>query len=83
LLVGGVLVFNLTVERRAFPPSILGKATTVSQLFLILWALIGNTWGRTVPGHELLIWTVLGLTVTSGLHYMLQGMRLIAAEWEK
>lgn len=82
LLVVSVLVFNLTVGRRAFPPSPAGKATTVAQLLLILAVLLGNLRGGPLPAMEPLTWLVLLLTVGSGLHYMFQGMKIVAAVWE-
>lgn len=80
LLVLSVLVINLTIGRRAFPPSILGKCTTVSQLFLIFLFLVANEFNREVPGIDAVIYLVLALTVASGLHYMMYGMRLIGSE---
>ncbi|GAB4247708.1 MAG: CDP-alcohol phosphatidyltransferase family protein [Acidobacteriota bacterium] len=82
LLVVSVLVFNLTVGRRTFSPSPVGKATTVAQLLLILAVLLGNLRAAPLPGMGMLTWLALVLTVTSGLHYMFQGMKVVAAAWE-
>jgi cardiolipin synthase (CMP-forming) len=78
LLVLSVLIFNLTIGRRAFPPSILGKCTTISQLLLIMVVLTGNWLQFRLPGTTAAIYLALVLTVASGLHYMAQGMGLIA-----
>jgi cardiolipin synthase len=78
LLVLSVLIFNLTIGRRAFPPSVLGKCTTVSQLLLIMVVLVGNWLQFPVPGTTAAVYLALVLTVASGLHYMAQGMGLIA-----
>lgn len=80
ILVLSVLIINLTVGRRIFPPSVLGKATTVSQLVLILMVLASNFFHRELPGVPVVIYLVLALTVASGLHYMVQGMSLIGRE---
>jgi cardiolipin synthase len=80
LLVCGVLIFNLTIGRRAFPPSTLGKSTTVAQLFLVMTVLVGNALGFVLPGFVPLIYLTLILTVASGVHYMFQGMTLIGRE---
>lgn len=80
LLVLSVLIINLTVGRRAFPPSMLGKLTTVFQLFLITAVLVSNFLVFPIPGLALVIYVTLFLTVSSGLHYMLQGMKLIGQE---
>jgi cardiolipin synthase len=80
LLVLSVLIFNLTIERRAFPPSRLGKYTTVCQLGLILMVLVSNLLAARLPGLDWVIYLTLTLTVLSGLHYMVEGMRLIGQE---
>jgi cardiolipin synthase (CMP-forming) len=80
LLVLSVLVFSLTIGLRVFPPSMLGKATTVAQLLLVMMVLIGNSVGWPLPGLDLLIYVVLVLTLASGVHYMVQGMKVIAGE---
>jgi cardiolipin synthase (CMP-forming) len=78
LLVLSVLIFNLTIGRRAFPPSILGKCTTVSQLLLVMMVLTGNWLEFVLPGTTVAVYLTLVLTVASGLHYMAQGMGLVA-----
>jgi cardiolipin synthase len=80
LLVLSVLVFNLTIDRRAFPPSILGKCTTVVQLALVLLVLSSNFLGRELLGMNILVFLTLVITVASGLHYMVQGMALVGRE---
>ncbi len=82
LLVLSVLIINLTIGRQAFPPSILGKCTTVVQLGLVMVVLLSNHLRTELPGIELLVYSALALTVTSGLHYMFQGMRLMGTESE-
>jgi cardiolipin synthase len=82
LLVLSVLLINLTIGRRAFPPSILGKCTTVFQLGLVMVVLLSNHLRTELPGFEVLTYLTLALTVTSGIHYMLQGMRLMGIEVE-
>ena len=82
LLVLSVLIINLTIGRQAFPPSILGKCTTVFQLGLVMVVLLSNHLRTEIPGIELLVYLTLALTVTSGVHYMLQGMRMMGTETE-
>jgi len=82
LLVLSVLIINLTIGRQAFPPSILGKCTTVFQLGLVMVVLLSNHLRNELPGIELLVYLTLALTVTSGVHYMLQGMRMMGTETE-
>jgi cardiolipin synthase len=82
LLVLSVLIINLTIGRQAFPPSILGKCTTVFQLGLVMVVLLSNHLRTKILGIELLVYLTLALTVTSGVHYMLRGMRMMGTETE-
>ena len=80
LLVLSVLVFNLTIDRRAFPPSVLGKCTTVVQLALVLLVLTSNYVGGPLPGLDAVVYLALLITVASGLHYMVQGMAVVGRD---
>ncbi len=76
LLVLGVLVFNLTIGNKSFPPSLLGKITTVVQLLLIMMVLVSNYMGKAVIFINVVTYAALILTISSGTHYMIQGMRI-------
>jgi len=65
-----VLVFNLAVERRIFPPSLLGKATTTAHLVTILWVIGCNYRGSDHPLTNVLLGIVVALVVASALHYL-------------
>ena len=80
LLVVSVLVIYITVGRRTFLPTIIGKATTACQLLLVIGVLVSNQMGSPLFGLRLLMYLTLVLTVVSGLHYMGRGMRLIGQE---
>lgn len=80
LLVVSVLIINLTVGRRLFPPTLLGKGTTAIQLFLILVVLACNWIGRELSIFEPVVFFTLVLTITSGLHYLYRGMRLLGRQ---
>jgi len=79
-LVLSVSIFNLTIGRRAFPPSILGKATTVSQLLLVFLVLLSNSADFNVPGLQVVVYATAALTLSSGVHYMYQGMMVIGED---
>lgn len=72
----GVLVFNLAVTRRSFPPSRLGKLTTAAHLLTILWVIAGNTLGAALGGTNPLLAATGLLTVASAIHYAYIGHRL-------
>lgn len=80
LLVISVLIIYITVGRRIFLPTILGKWTTVSQLALVISVLVSNYLGTPIRGLNLMTYITLVLTVSSGLHYMVRGMKLIGQE---
>jgi cardiolipin synthase len=83
LIILSVLIINLTIGRRAFPPSILGKWTTVVQLGLVMIALLSNHLGTRLPGFNFTVYLTLAMTVASGLHYMFQAMQVIGTEGEE
>lgn len=80
LLVVSVLIINLTMGRRLFPPSLCGKATTASQLLTVLAVLWGNYFELELPFFDLLLYATLLLTVLSGLHYLARGLKIIAEQ---
>ena len=80
LLVVAVILVNLTLGRHTFPPSTIGKRTTFAQLLSIFCVLLSNAFHWEVPGIEALFVITLALTVTSGLHYLSRGWKLIDFE---
>ena len=70
IIIVSVAIVNLTLGRRVFYPSHLGKLTTVSQLLTVGLVLLVNVAGR---GGELLrpvFVATLAFTVASALHYV-------------
>ncbi|MBI3939735.1 MAG: CDP-alcohol phosphatidyltransferase family protein [Acidobacteria bacterium] len=77
LIVLTVLLINLTSGRRVFPPTLLGKLTTLMQVGVVVAALAGNTLGYAVPQYRAILGTAFGFTVASGLHYLLRTMKTL------
>jgi cardiolipin synthase (CMP-forming) len=77
-----VLVFNLAVARRSFPPSLLGKLTTIAHLATILWVLWCNYRGHDDPLTVYFFGVTVFLVVASGLHYLYLGQRVLSEESE-
>jgi cardiolipin synthase len=76
-----VLVYNLAVARRSFPPSGLGKATTVVHLLLLPWILWCNFQGVAgSPLTEYLLGATVVLVVLSGFHYLYLGQQVLSQE---
>jgi cardiolipin synthase (CMP-forming) len=65
-----VLVMHLTFGIRTFPPTIPGKVTTFFQISYAVGALLKNAYGLSDALLLFLVWSVAGLTVVSGLHYI-------------
>jgi cardiolipin synthase len=70
IIVLSVAIVNLTVGRRMFYPSMLGKLCTGSQLLTVGLVLLANGLGFDIPGLALLFYVTLALTVGSALHYV-------------
>jgi cardiolipin synthase (CMP-forming) len=70
IILASVAIVNLTVGRRIFYPSLLGKLSTVSQLVTVGLVLLLNAIPFRVPGLEWLFRLTLALTVGSALHYV-------------
>jgi len=68
-------VNNVKVE---INPSIASKATTLSQLLTISFALLNEFWTLTTI-ITIFCWLTVILTIFSGLHYVFIGMKLLHA----
>ena len=78
LIALSVLIIHLQTNHAHFPPSLLGKCTTASQLFTVAVAMVAN-FVRTV-GVVLflpLVYLTLFFTVASGLHYFYRSVGII------
>ena len=74
----GTLLMHM-VGARVYPrPTWAGKATTFFQVLTVLAGLIGYYWGVRRVATPLL-WLAAGFTLTSGLQYLVQGMRFLNA----
>lgn len=77
-ILAAVLVYNLVVTRRAFRPSVLGKATTLAHLATILWVLWCNYVGEAPAWTSGLYGLTAGFVVSSGLQYLYRARRLFS-----
>jgi len=89
IIVAGGFVIFLVRGRREFPPSILGKMSTVMQVATVFWVILSNyvqvsALSRAAVLAALTSPSVLAafyivtfiLTVVSGAHYIYKGIRL-------
>jgi cardiolipin synthase len=70
IILASVAIINLTVERRVFYPSLLGKLSTGSQLVTVALVLLVNATGWPSPYLRYVFVLTLVLTVASALHYV-------------
>jgi cardiolipin synthase len=70
IILVSVAVINLTVGRRVFYPSLLGKLCTLSQLLTAGSVLVMNAARAELPGVRSLFRITLLLTMGSALHYV-------------
>ena len=70
IILASVAIVNLTVERRVFYPSLLGKLSTASQLVTVGVVLLLNAFGLELQWLGWLFRLALVLSVGSALHYM-------------
>jgi cardiolipin synthase len=77
LIVGVALVLALAFHARRFPPSGWGKATSLAEFLTVTAFLVYNTLRWDGRGLGVLVWTTLGLTLVSGLHYVARTVRTL------
>jgi cardiolipin synthase (CMP-forming) len=70
IIVVSVAIINVTLGRRVFLPSLLGKASTLSQIVTAGMVLLLNALGLHEPWMLRLYQGTLVLTIASALHYV-------------
>lgn len=69
MIIVSVVIINLTLGRRVFYPTVLGKLSTLSQLVSVGLVLLLNAFGLGFPGAVYVYQATLVLTVASAAHY--------------
>lgn len=64
--------------QKSFPPSFLGKSSTVCQFMVLIFVLLFNSFHISFPYLRLLYFLTLALTLLSGVHYSYIGFRIIS-----
>lgn len=72
-----VAVVNLSLGKREFHPSTLGKIATVLYVLTCAFTLLFNSLGRSSGIVDFMVYAALVVTVASGLHYILHVARLV------
>ncbi len=73
IIIISVVVVNLTLGRRVFYPSLLGKLSTLSQLVSVGLVLLLNALDVAWPPSRLVFQLTLAITIASALHYAYLG----------
>lgn len=73
----GIVVFMVFGVKYRIRPSWLSKCTTTAQLVFIMIIMMGRWWESIKAAHEPMMWLTACLTIVSGLHYVVVGLRLL------
>ncbi|MGE5245610.1 MAG: CDP-alcohol phosphatidyltransferase family protein [Betaproteobacteria bacterium] len=72
-----VAIINLAIGRRTFRPSIFGKIATATYILTAVVAMLFNYLGYHSILVDVGIWSSLGITLVSSLHYIWHAARLV------
>ncbi len=79
ILIVGTLILHLTQISFNITPTWLGKSTTVIQLFYIIMVLFWVIFQKDMSILAPFLFLTAAVTILSGLHYILRGIRLVNA----
>ncbi len=77
-IVSSALALYKLRGQKSFPPSILGKSSTVCQFMVLILVLLFNSFQISFPYLRVLYFLTLALTLLSGVHYSYIGFRIIS-----
>lgn len=77
LIVLSAFIINQLTRKSFFPPSLLGKASTICQMGVLFLVLLFNYLQTTSPILDWVYGLTLVLTLLSGIHYGLIGYRMM------
>ena len=82
LILVGIAIFTINDIKVNIKPSIVSKFTTAVQLGTVFIVLLGFHFPAVTPAEPTALWTTAGLTIFSGLHYMLAGISILQSGLE-
>jgi cardiolipin synthase len=74
-----VAIVNLAIGRRTFRPSVFGKIATATYIVTVVVAMFFNYRGYHSAIVDFFIYTSLGITLVSSLHYIRHAAKIIEA----
>ncbi|MDA8098605.1 MAG: CDP-alcohol phosphatidyltransferase family protein [Nitrospiraceae bacterium] len=78
ILTLGSMVIYFTGHDLKVKPSIIGKMTTFLQLLVVTLTLIHVAYGISSGYLHAVYWATAGMTIASGVQYVLRGMKIMA-----
>jgi cardiolipin synthase len=79
LVLGSIVIYFTDHEFKA-RPSIIGKATTVLQLVVVMLSLVLKYLGSGIMLMPVLMWTTAIFTVASGIQYVSRGTKIVGQD---
>lgn len=83
LILAGIAIFTINNIKVNIKPSIVSKCTTAVQLGTVFIMLLGFYFPVVSVAKKTALWVTAGLTILSGLHYMLAGISILQAGLEE
>lgn len=77
ILAMGSLIIYVMTHRLKLQPSLIGKLTTLMQLVVVTLSLVLMIYGNETRVMTILQWTTAGVTIASGMQYVLRGIKMI------
>jgi cardiolipin synthase len=77
IIVMGLAILTLTEKRYEIKPTLVSKCTTTIQLIIVFVSLFDPTHTKVALLHPVLVWSTVGFTIFSGLHYIYIGMNIL------
>jgi cardiolipin synthase (CMP-forming) len=77
LLVTVALILYLALGVKRFPPSLLSKLTTLTQVAAVVLVLASGSFPKVEEAATGMVYLAAGLTIASGLDYVLRSNRLV------
>jgi len=76
LAMGGLIIYVMTHTLK-LQPSLIGKLTTLMQLTVVTLSLVLMSYGTEMGVMTILQWTTAGVTIASGIQYVLRGIKMV------
>jgi cardiolipin synthase len=77
ILTIGSLIIYITTSNIKIQPSLIGKLTTVMQLLVVTVSLLFMNYGTELGITAFLHWATAGVTIASGIQYVMRGLKLV------